>query len=139
MSNDTIGTGRGPRRESAKEKFWRTALAELAASGQSVRAFCRDRDLSEPSLYAWRRTIARRDAARSAVAADGPHTPALLPIRLMRTTAPSPIQILLAGGHRIRLRPPVDREALTQVLAALEGKPSTALPSASVAPQAPEA
>jgi len=31
-------------------------------SGLSVRAFCEQQDLSQPSFYAWRRTLAERDA-----------------------------------------------------------------------------
>jgi hypothetical protein len=120
MSDDTSWTGHGPRRESAKEKLWRRVLADFAASGQSVRAFCRVRELSEPSFYAWRRSLARRDATRRSVTPHGPPTPAFLPIRLAETTGGTPMEIVLAGGHRICLRPPVDRAALTEVVAALE-------------------
>jgi transposase len=116
MSNDTSSAGRGPEREPAKDKFWRKTLREFATSGQSVRAFCRARQLSEPSFYAWRRTLARRDAATPP---DASATPAFLPVRLADAMS-APMEIVLAGGRCIRLRPPVDRAALSEIIAALE-------------------
>lgn len=47
----------------AKEAYWRKVLNRFAASGLSVREFCRREQLSEPSFYAWRRTIGERDDA----------------------------------------------------------------------------
>ena len=117
MSNDTTATGRGPRREGTKEKFWRKTLRGFAGSGQSVRELCRTRQLSEPSFYAWRRSLARRDADRSKTA------PAFVPIRLADTgnaAGEVPFEIVLTGGHRIRLRPPVDRAALREIVAVLQ-------------------
>jgi hypothetical protein len=38
---------------------------------------------------------------------------------------PGRMEIILAGGRRIRLRGPVDRSALAEVVAALEDQPST--------------
>lgn len=112
MSNDTSSAGRGPQRELAKEKFWRKTIRAFAASGQSVRAFCRARQLSEPSFYAWRRTLARRDAAT-------PAAPGFVPVRLADAMS-VPMEIVLAGGRSIRLRPPVGRAALVEIVAALE-------------------
>jgi hypothetical protein len=48
--------------------------------------------------------------------------PTLLPVRL--THAPrSRIEVVLAGGARIRLVGPVDGAALAEVLAAMQGPP----------------
>jgi transposase len=108
-------TGRRAGR-SSREEFWRELLRECAAGGQSIRAFCAARGVSEPSFYAWRRRLGSRPAAScpDAVAT----APTLLPVSL--THGPqTQIEIVLAGGHRIRLRGPVDREALAEVLAAL--------------------
>ena len=49
-------------RLSSKERFWRRMVRQWRKSGLSVRAFCAERGLSEPSFYAWRRTFAERDA-----------------------------------------------------------------------------
>ena len=47
----------------SKEHFWRTMVRQWRSSGLSVRVFCEQRRLSEPSFYAWRRSLAERDAA----------------------------------------------------------------------------
>jgi hypothetical protein len=138
MNRDTSKAGHGPRRDPGKEKFWREALRQFAASGKSVRGFCSSRGLSEPSFYAWRRTLKQRDAsaaagtrsmpmrrhggvqrnAEPAPSASGP-APAFLPVRLTGSAQQPRMEIVLGGGTRIRLRGPVDRAALEQVVAVL--------------------
>jgi transposase-like protein len=53
------------KRDAGKETFWRQALEECQSSGQSVRDFCRQRDLKESLFYAWRRELGRRDVGVS--------------------------------------------------------------------------
>src|SRR6478672_1740876 len=50
-------------RSSSKEDFWRRMMRLWRSSGLSVRAFCEEQGFSQPSFYAWRRTLAERDAA----------------------------------------------------------------------------
>jgi len=65
-----------PRHDPAKEALWRTAVVEQRRSGQTVRAVCQSRGLTEPSFYAWRAELVRRDQRRRAAkgSADG-HRP----------------------------------------------------------------
>ena len=49
-----------PKRSARKERFWRRMLRRQEKSGLSVRQFCLDHQLSEPSFYGWKRTIADR-------------------------------------------------------------------------------
>lgn len=53
------------KRDAGKETFWRQALGECHSSGQSVREFCRQRELKESLFYAWRLRLGRRDAGVS--------------------------------------------------------------------------
>ena len=46
------------RRDLAKERGWRATLKRQAASGLSVRGFCRREKLAESAFYAWRRIVA---------------------------------------------------------------------------------
>jgi hypothetical protein len=38
-----------------KAEFWKLAIAEQGESGLSIKAFCRQQSLSEPSFHAWKR------------------------------------------------------------------------------------
>jgi hypothetical protein len=88
----------------------------------SVRAWCRKYALRETSFYWWRRQLARRDA----------RAPVLVPVRVTADRSASDaldvsagigplsrIEIVLPARRRIRLIGPVDRRALTDVLAVL--------------------
>ena len=46
-------------RRSNKEQYWRLHIQECEASGQGVRAYCREKGIEEKSLYFWRRKMAR--------------------------------------------------------------------------------
>jgi len=48
-----------------KERFWRRVVGQWRRSGLTIRDFCEQQSLSEPSFYAWRRTIAERDREAS--------------------------------------------------------------------------
>jgi hypothetical protein len=50
-------------RDPDKERFWREAVAGWRRSGQTIRAYCREQQLSEASFHAWRRTLAERRAS----------------------------------------------------------------------------
>lgn len=53
-------------------------------------------------------------------ASPAPAAPAFVPIRLKATTPDTaPIEIVLPGGTRIHVQPPVDRQTLIQVVTAL--------------------
>ena len=103
------------------EQIWRQHLRRQEASGQTVRAYCRDHDLAETAFHYWRRTIAERDRqARRATPAA-----AFVPVTVVGRSpaADSPIDIRLAGGHRLRVRAGCDRELLSAVLALLGARP----------------
>ena len=102
------------------EQTWRQHLQRQQASGLTARAYCLRHDLAETAFHYWRRTIAERDhEARRAAP-----VPAFVPVTLVGTaTAGSPIDIRLAGGHRVRVRAGCDRELLAAVLGLLGGRP----------------
>lgn len=109
-------------RSSSKERFWRRMVRQWRSSGLSVRAFCAEQGLSEPSFYAWRRTLAERDAA----------TVRFVPL----TVTPAPrsvsaddgsagaLELVLEAGRRLRIGPGFDGPTLARLLALLEeGRP----------------
>jgi|ERR1035438_2266530 len=116
--------GQGTHRNLAKEKFWRATLQRFATGGQGVRAFCASHNLSEPSFYGWRRTLAARPKATPPAPAV---RPLFLPVHVRPGGQPAGrMEIVLGGGRRIRLGGPVDRQALADVLAVLTSADSVA-------------
>jgi transposase len=132
-----MANGRG--RDKRREAFWRRAIHKQRNSGLTVRAFCRGSDLSEPTFYYWRRELERRDSAQCQTApkprkrrtqlstASLPEAvPAFVPVRVTEETASKAsgrIEIVLSAGRRVQVIGPVDRAALADVLAVLEGQP----------------
>lgn len=104
----------GKPRDERKEQQWRDRLAAWRRSGLSVRAFCARHGLSQPSFYAWRRELAKRDAAR----------PAFVPVHVLPEPArQAALSVLLAGGRSIRVAPGFDVATLRQLLDVLEERP----------------
>jgi hypothetical protein len=125
------------RRDLSKEKFWRSLLRAWRRSGLSGRAFCAEHELSEPSFYAWRREIVRRDRERQAGTERTPR-----PARSSAATTPSPatsstftrvtldsvrepasasaIEVVVAERRVLRVRPGFDADVLRQLVRLLE-------------------
>lgn len=51
-------------RVAEKERFWRSMVEAQRRGGLTVRAFCRERGISEPSFYSWRKELQRREETR---------------------------------------------------------------------------
>lgn len=112
------------RRSLSKEQFWRRLVRQWQRSGLSVRAFCAQHDLAEPTFYAWRRSLAQRDAAATT------NGPAFLPVHVRAEPTPAsatgldataPLEVVLASGRRLRVGVGFDGPTLRRLLALLEG------------------
>jgi hypothetical protein len=97
-----------------------TLLSAFDASGQSAAAFARSRGVPAWKIY-WAlqrrsgKVRARRPIARA-------QSSALLPVRVVldKPEAPSAqLELLLAGGHRVLLKPDFDPLILRRLLEAL--------------------
>jgi len=114
------------RRDAGREGVWRRTIRRQAHSGLSVRAFCRRAGVTEPSFYAWRRTIARRDGERKPLRV--PHRPkakahgaAFVPLVVTEGPAwETGIVLEVRGGRRLRLPDTMAVERLAQLVRALE-------------------
>jgi hypothetical protein len=118
-----------PQRDPVKEKYWRRLLRQWQRSGLTARQFCDQQAISQPSLYAWRREIARRDRQPTTMlptahrADRAALTPAASPtfVKLaLEATAPPAIEIVTADGRLLRVRPGFDADLLRQLLRLLE-------------------
>ena len=132
-------------RDLAKERQWRRILRRWRSSGLSVREFCDWQGLSEPSFYAWRRELAKRDRESLSAASAGhaPATarskrqassrspgPAFLPVYVVADRAPvdtppasgtERLEVHLPGGVRLSVPPECDRALLRDVIACCRG------------------
>ena len=120
-----------PKSNLEKEARWRKILGQQQASGQGVRPFCQEHQLSEPSFYAWRREIARRDR-KAAVSTGRKRTrdqenkgkpqasgAFFLPLRLASGAVGS-IELVHPRGHVLRIPAGFDVECLQAVLGLLD-------------------
>lgn len=116
-------------RDRGKERFWRRMVREWRRSGLSVRAFCAEHGLAEPSFYSWRRSIAERDlhgdqratASARTVGNDGADDrPLFVPLRVVPAAAGMAFEVVLGQGRVVRVPAHFDPAALRQLLAILE-------------------
>jgi hypothetical protein len=111
----------GNKHDVEKARFWRAAIREAARSGVSIREFCRRRKLKECQFYWWqhRLSMSRRSAeAERKRQTRGPASFAL--VREEPGANDAGIELVLAGGRRLRIARGVDEATLRAVLAAVE-------------------
>ena len=127
MSNVKRPTGHGPARCAAKERLWRQHVSRHARSKLTVRDYCAQAGISEPSFYAWRSELARRDSATGRPASGesptAPRRTATSPPRFLPVTIAPPVashvEITVPSGLLVRV-PAQDTAALRTVLELLE-------------------
>lgn len=118
-----------------KEHFWRRVLQKWRRSGQSIRDFCADNELAEPSFYAWRRTLAERDQQARPTGQDlngadaggiNAGLPMFVPVQVTDSTtaaASATLEVVVgqAGRSRVvRVSPGFDALTLRRLLTVLE-------------------
>ena len=113
---------KGRARSVERERFWRGLVEGWRRSSRNVRQWGAGRHVSEPSFYAWRRELKRRDARpRASVEA----APLLLPIKIAAGPAASlaaPLQIELPGPVTLHVRPGCDAALLAEALRVLRDR-----------------
>ena len=106
------------RRNQAREQFWRDTVAAWRQSGQSVRAFCAARDVSEATFFARRRELTDR-APLPQPTATAPAAQ-FVPVKVV----PDPtVEVVLPGGLIVRMPVAADPAAVARLVAALGGGP----------------
>ena len=115
--------GRG-NRDRSKEQFWRRTLRQWRRSGLSVRAFCAEHGLAEPSFYAWRRIVAERDQESARVRAKpergSDDAPVFVPLRVIDVSSQVAFEVVLERGRVVRILRGFDAATLRQLLAILD-------------------
>lgn len=113
-------------RSAAKEQYWREVIYGWRGSGGSVRQWCLQRQISEPSFYSWRRTLSERDAAagseqplRRKSRKSAPA--AMIPVEIVPSSDQqqlAPLEITLGGGIHLLVRAHCQAALLREALEA---------------------
>jgi hypothetical protein len=100
-----------------QRQFWQMVLDTFKSSGLSIRQFCKQEGLSEPSFYSWRKRLTQvdeSDAVKEEVSQPDPFIQVSLP-----TEKHGGLELVLSSGHTLRISSPADSQTLTTVLSAL--------------------
>ncbi len=134
-----------PRRsDPEKQKYWLDWMGRWQESDQTIVAFCAAHDLSVSSFRWWRMVLRRQEALpatsekRHRVKPDAKSSPGhvarpkksdarFLPVQVDSPSAlegpePGAIDVMLRGGHFLRVRGGVSRLQLETVVGVLESK-----------------
>ena len=109
----------GQHHDPRKERFWRDHVRRWRGSGLTVRDYCAQHQLAEPSFYGWRRTLAERDEVVAKAA--GPAI-TFVPIEV-QPDEPSPtvaLELVLTNGRVLRIPLGVQPRRVRDLLAVLE-------------------
>jgi hypothetical protein len=98
-----------------QHQFWQMVLETFKSSGLSVRQFCSQEGLSEPSFYAWRKRLTKPQT--SDIEKEEQPEPF---IQVSMPSAKSGLELILASGHTLLIHSDVDSQVLTGVLSALK-------------------
>lgn len=85
---------------------WMDLVRQQEQSSVAVKIFCRDRGVSEPSFYSWRKRLAATDPVRFALIDAG----------ATGTKEIAEMELILASGDRLRIAGGVDAATLRTVL-----------------------
>lgn len=119
------------KRSADKEVFWRLLVEQQRRCGVSIRAFCEQNAISQPSFYAWRKKLRNRDAKK---AGKSDRNLRLIPVDVVNPTvenaAPSrdqvksPLEIFTPRGFALRFDRDTTPEIISQLLDVLAQSPT---------------
>jgi transposase-like protein len=102
-----------------RREHWGSLIEEQRRSGQTVSAFCREKGVSEPSFYSWRRKLSPSTGSQVKGRTDGEGRESPF-ISLSVVDPPAAMELLHPLGYRIRLHGEVNRTMLANVLDAID-------------------
>lgn len=106
-----------PKRKKSGWEYWRKVIQEWRGSGLSQRRFCEDRGISFSSFCYWRRRLREEGEGES----SSPFIP--VEIRpLARSPYPTPYEVRLESGIRIRVPFDFDSDSLLRLIGLLQGE-----------------
>ena len=93
----------------SRRQKWADLVQQHEQSGAAVKVFCRDRGVSEPSFYSWRKRLAGTEPVRFA----------LVDTDASGRSENAPMELILPSGVRLKLGSGVHAATLRTVLSVL--------------------
>lgn len=90
------------------QQKWTDLIRQHEQSGAAVKDFCRDRRVSEPSFYSWRKRLSASEPVRFALVEAGASA--------TNARAGLPVELILVSGDRLRIPAGTDAPTLRTVL-----------------------
>ncbi len=110
----------------ARERYWLGVIRDQRASGLSISAFCRDRQVAAASFFYWRRKFAERPLDNASIRQDkAPREESaakFVAVELPPPTAGAGCEVVLPDGCRVIVPRQCDAGWLREILGALEGR-----------------
>ena len=104
-------------------EWWRSVMDEFGSSGQTIRAFCRRKEIPEGTFFAWRKRLSKSDGR---AAGSGPGGKPMIPVEVvMEERGPyahnssatnGSLEIVTPGGCRLRFDRSLEPSYLCNVL-----------------------
>ena len=87
---------------------WVDLIRQQEQSGKTVKMFCQEQGVNEPSFYSWRKRLKVNHPVRFALVDAG-----------TSANDSAPIELVLASGDRLRIAPGADAITLRTLLSVL--------------------
>ncbi len=91
------------------------------ASGRTIRAFCKEHDVSEQRFHWWKTKLKKKAPGYTQAGnASKARKRKLVEVRVRETTSSSPLELALSGGRVLRVPTGFDETELKRLLSVLE-------------------
>ena len=97
-------------------RTWRKLIDAWKRSGQTINAFCRDRQITRSNFDRWRRILASDSSASSRGESSSSPSSAFVPLRVV---AEPMAEVVLPSGISLRLPLTATSESVTRLVAAV--------------------
>jgi transposase len=102
--------------KSDQRQFWQMVLETFKSSGLSVRQFCKQEGLTEPSFYSWRKRLAANESEQRIKIIPEPSS--FIEVSIPKDNS-ALLELVLSSGNTLRIGSGTDSKTLTRTLSAL--------------------
>ena len=101
-----------------QQLFWQMVLETFKSSGLSVRQFCKQEGLSEPSFYSWRKRLTKVDEPE-ADEEEACQSESFFQVSIPKNNSIA-LELVLNSGNTLRISSGTDSATLNDVISVLQ-------------------